>query len=159
MRTRTCIILIVGILLAIALCTIPASADVSPLPAGIHAGYLWTADTGGPALALPWELWFIQAKVVDIALGVDAFLGGVTSFEGGTVPVAGGIGLSLSDPSKKGHAAIAATTRGKVAGFVGVQILNLGGGASFVGGRLVPQDGLMVGWDGRGPQFTWSRRF
>ncbi len=143
---------------AILLPGLAQAADFSPVPS-IHVGYLWTRDSGGPAVALPWTLGELKLTYLNAALTIDVLFGGVTEVVSGSVPAAAGAGITLSDPAKRVHAAACITTAGKVAGFLGVQVFGLPGAASLVGNRLVPTDGLAVGLGSGGPQVVWSKSF
>ncbi len=132
------------------------ATDISPIPS-IHVGYLWTRDSGGPAVALPWTLQEWKLKFVTAAVTTDVLFGGVTTVANGSVPAAAGAGITLSDLAKRVHAAGCLTTSGKVAGFLGVQVFGLPSAAALVGNRLVPQDGLMVGYTPNGLSATYAK--
>ncbi|HUT62175.1 MAG TPA: hypothetical protein VNA25_30415 [Phycisphaerae bacterium] len=120
---RTISLLCVLGALMLSACALPAqAADISPLP-DLTVGYMFSSSTSGPAAVLSWEITSWDVGNLLVAANIDMAFGGVTTIESGTLPAAGGIGLTLSDQRKTAHASILYTTRGEVAGFVGWQIL------------------------------------
>jgi hypothetical protein len=142
---RTILTLTIAAILLLPLAPAQA-ADISPVPSGLQVGYMWDKDTGGPAVVLPWELQTWQIKKVTASVTADLAFGGVSSVDSGAIPAAAGVGLALTDEQKKVHGAALCTTKGKLAGFVGWQAIGLGG-ASLVDGQVVPNDGLILGYE------------